>query len=236
MNPARAWVSRVPRPAVSLCVAAIAVALIAAACGTSLATPSAPPASPSVQPSELATGTPEPSDTPEPSESPGETASEGPNASITPEPTATPTPAGPNAAAAACTGKPDTRDFFVAIAEAVQWNVYCAVLPAGWSVDAGIYHLANGGDLKISYKTATGGHLELREGHWCTDSPNACSPHDADLGPAPLGGESGELMSLNGGFVLYVDPGQNPSWTATATGIDEATMRQLCANLALVKA
>ena len=43
-------------------------------------------------------------------------------------------------------------------------------------------------------------------------------------------------MALDGGFVLYVDAGQNPSWTATATGIDEATFRQLCAAATLVKA
>ena len=124
----------------------------------------------------------------------------------------------------------------MAIAEAVQWNVYCAVLPAGWSVDNGSYHLASGGQVVISYKTATGGHFELKEGHWCTDSPAACAPRDSDIGPLDLGDQAGELMALAGGFVLYVNAGQNPSWTATATGIDEATFRQLCANVALVKA
>lgn len=124
----------------------------------------------------------------------------------------------------------------MAIAEAVDWNVYCAVLPAGWSVDTGSYHLAGGGQMVISYKSAAGGHLELREGRWCTDSANACSAHDTDIGPAPFGGEAGELTTLGGGFFLYVDPGQTPSWTAIGTGIDEATFRQLCTNVALVKA
>lgn len=110
------------------------------------------------------------------------------------------------------------------------------MLPTGWSVDAGSYHLASGGQMVISYKTSSGGHLELREGHWCTDSASACAPNTADIGPANLGDQAGELMALNGGFVLYVDAGQNPSWTATGTGIDEATFRQLCAAAALVKA
>jgi hypothetical protein len=114
--------------------------------------------------------------------------------------------------------------------------VYCAVLPAGWSVDAGSYHLASGGQMVISYKTATGSHLELREGHWCTDSPSACAPNDADIGPANFGDQAGEVMALDGGFVLYVGAGQNPSWTATGTGLDEATFRQVCGDVALVKA
>jgi hypothetical protein len=154
--------------------------------------------------------------------------------SASPGVTPTATPGGPDAAAAVCSGSSDVKDFFVAIAQAVPWHVYCAVLPAGWSVEGGTYRLAAGGRMEMSYKTASGGHLELREGHWCTDGPSACSPRDADLGPGSFGAETGDVTSSGGGFVLYVDPGQNPSWTATATGIDEATFRQLCARLALV--
>jgi hypothetical protein len=237
VNHARAWVSGSPRPAVSLCAAALAVAFLVAACGSSLATPSGPIGTASPEPSLPATAsTPAVTASPAPSDTAAVTPSVDPNASATPEPTPTATAGGLDAAAAACFGKPATRDFFVAIAEAVSWNVYCAVLPAGWSVDAGSYRLANGGQMVISYKTATGGHLELREGHWCTDSAATCSPHDSDIGPANLGAEAGELMGLGGGFVLYVNPGAAPSWTATATGIDEATFRQLCGNVALVKA
>jgi len=43
-------------------------------------------------------------------------------------------------------------------------------------------------------------------------------------------------MSLGGssGYVVYVDPGQVPSWTVTGTGMDEGAFRQLVAALALV--
>jgi hypothetical protein len=146
------------------------------------------------------------------------------------------TPRAGGTAAASCSGSADTKDFFTAIAEAVGWPVYCAVLPAGWSVEAGQYRLADGGRMVIAYRTRTGGHLELREGRWCTAGASACSPHDAILGSARFGNLTGQLETLSDDLVLYVNPGQAASWTATGHGLDEATFRALCANLGLVKA
>ena len=114
--------------------------------------------------------------------------------------------------------------------------MYCAVLPAGWFVEAGEYRLANGGQMVISYRTNAGGHLELREGRWCTDSETACSPHDSVIGPASFGGLTGQLTTAGGDLVLYVDPGESASWTATGVGVDEASFRSICARLALVGA
>lgn len=188
--------------------------------------------SPSIEPS--------PSDEPTESASATAEASSPPPPSETSSPNVTPsaTPGGP--AAAACSGSSQTKDFFTAIAEAVQWPVYCAVLPAGWSVDRGsgnTYALANGGRMVIGYHSQAGLHLELREGHWCTDSANACSPHGQDLGPIDVGDLHGELMTLaSGGYAVYVDPGDAPSWTFTGTGMDETAFRKLIGDLALVRA
>lgn len=157
-----------------------------------------------------------------------------------PNVTPTATPGGPDATAASCSGSSQTKDFFTAIAEAVQWPVYCAVLPAGWSVDRGsgnTYALANGGRMVIGYHSNAGLHLELREGHWCTDSASSCSPHDQDLGPISVGDLHGELMTLgSGGYVVYIAPGESPSWTFTGTSMDEAAFRSLVGALALVHA
>jgi hypothetical protein len=184
-----------------------------------------------VSPSEAITASPSVPATPS-SAPPTETSSP----AITPSES----PGGPDAAAAACSGSAQTKDFFTAIAEAVEWPVYCAVLPSGWSVDRGTgntYALANGGRMVIGYHTNAGGHLELREGHWCTDGASACSPHDQDVGPVAIGDLSGELMSLGpgAGYAVYVNPGQVPSWTVTGTEMDEATFRSLLAALALVR-
>jgi hypothetical protein len=196
-----------------------------------------PPATAPADTSVIASPSQEPSDSPSnpatPSSAPStETAS--------PNVVPTPTPGGPDATAAACSGSSQTRDFFTAIAEAVQWPVYCGALPTGWSVDRGsgnTYALANGGRMVIGYHTSAGLHLELREGRWCTDSASACSPHAQDLGPISIGDLRGELMTLgSGAFVVYVDPGQSPSWTFTGTGMDETAFRNLLRVLVVVHA
>ena len=188
----------------------------------SLTETSSPSEGPSASPTVAATPSSEPST---------ETAS--------PDITPSPTP-GAGGTASTCSGSSQTKDFFTAIAEAVQWPVYCAVLPAGWSVDRGsgnTYALANGGRMVIGYHTNAGLHLELREGHWCTDSATACSQHDQDLGPITLGDLNGELTTLgSGGYVVYIAPGESPSWTITGTGMDETAFRNLVGALALVHA
>ena len=222
---------------------AFAVVLAVAACGG--ATVSGSPAGPTPTP-EGSTASPSPSaEPPSPSARPSASArhSAVPASPSAPAPTPTPTSAHlPDQGAAACFGSLDTRDFFDAIAEAVTWPVYCAVLPTGWAVDAGAgkntYALANGGRMVIGYHDGSGAHLELREGHWCTDGATACAPTAADLGPIAVGDLRGELVDLGGsdGFAVYVSPGQVPSWTITGTGLDEATFRSLVGQLALVSA
>ena len=213
-------------PAILLLVADLA----AAACGSPAASTTAP--RPSV--STATAGSPSVAASPTPTA----TAPGSPLSSATTRPT--PSPSGQvsdaDSAAASCTGSADTKDFFTAIAEAVGWPVYCAVLPAGWSVEAGQYRLADGGRMVIAYRTRTGGHLELREGRWCTAGASACSPHDAIVGAARFGDLSGQLETLGDDLVLYANPGQSASWTATGQGLDEATFRSLCAALELVGA
>ena len=236
----RAGVTNVLRPLVPFL---LAVGL--AACGaTSTPTPTEPAAtlatagvsaSPSVDVTPSAPPTVSPSVPP----SPSSPSSEPPTETASPSVSPSASPGGPDAAAAACSGSAQTKDFFTAIAEAVAWHVYCAALPAGWAVDRGsgnTYALANGGRMVIGYHTNAGDHLELREGHWCTDSVSACSPHDQDIGPLNIGDLHGELMTLGGGYVVYVDPGDSPSWTVTGTGMDEAGFRNLVGALALVRA
>ena len=240
MQSARSGVTDVLRPMVLLL-----MAMGLAACGVPSSVPPGVPTA-SLATSAITTSpsagspTDEPSASPSPSPTPAGPSSAPPSPTSSADVVPTPSPTGPDAAAAACSGSSQTKDFFTAIAEAVDWPVYCAVLPAGWSVDRGsgnTYALANGGRMVIGYHTLAGLHLELREGHWCTDSASACSPHDQDLGSVDLGDLQGELMTLaSGGYVAYVEPGQVPSWTITGTGMDEAAFRNLLAALALVHA
>src|SRR5204862_390803 len=55
----------------------------------------------------------------------------------------------PGYGATACTGTDDNRAFFEMVASKVQWDVYCAALPAGWHVATGSYRLAGGAALEM---------------------------------------------------------------------------------------
>jgi len=155
---------------------------------------------------------------------------ETPPAEETPEPT----PAG---GTAACTGTAANRTFFQEIAGTVDWDVYCAVLPARWHIDSdpskNTFSLAGGGRMQIAYVGPGGARLTLQQGSFCTAGVSACSPRDQTIGDASFGDRTGTLVTLgpDKGFALYVDSGQAPSWALTGTGMDQATFVALAAAL-----
>jgi hypothetical protein len=229
---------------------ALALAFLVAACG--LAGPSsAPPASPGetsapppspgetvAPPSPGETVAPPTSSPPSPTASAGSTPTEAPTP--TPEPTPTeavgPTPSGSAAAAttAACFGSSDTRDFFSSFAESVPWPVYCAVLPAGWSVEKGSYRLRDGGRLTISFRRrADGARLVLDEGTVCLETTPCVGP-GLSLGTTPLSDREAELSVVDGSLTALVDGTENPAWLLTGTGIEETEFRGLAAALHLI--
>ncbi len=220
------------RSAVTIAVLGLGLAMVAAACGTdagptdtvapdggtptAAATPApsaAPPESPGTEPS----GEPSPEPTDEPTDEP------------TVEPGSTPVMDGDDAAG--CSGNPGNQDFFRAVSEAVQWPVYCAVLPGGWTVGAGTYSLAGAGQLEISYQGPGGRRFELLEGAFCA-SGDGCVPGGSDLGPAAFGDREGTLIATGSdSWVIVVDPGSSVAWQAIGTSMSEEELRQLAADL-----
>ncbi len=213
-------------------VPAVVLGLLVAACGGStpptdepagtntVRPPSSVAASPSAEPS----ATTAPLQTPAPIEPPSATPGDIPS----PPGSATP------GAADACTGTDANRDFLEAVATAVAWPVYCAVLPSGWFVDAGEYRLAAGGRLEITYRGPAGASLALREGAFCT-TEGGCLPAGTDLGGASFGDMTGTLVSADdGSWALAVDAGEDISWLAEGSGLDEATFRRFAEALTLV--
>jgi hypothetical protein len=167
----------------------------------------------------------EPSD--EPTLTPTETASDAP---VEPSPSGS---AGPGAAAA-CSGSDKNREFFEAAAAALDWTVYCAVLPSGWFVDTGGYRQAGGGRLEITYRGPGGARLELHEGAFCPDA-GSCVPTGTESGDAALGDQTGTLIATDdGGWAIVVDRDAPISWLAVGTGINENAFRAIADGLTAV--
>jgi hypothetical protein len=204
----------------------VVLALLVAACGTT------------------ATRTPAPSTgsaTPGPSGAPGSTGgptggpTEQPTGEATEPPTGAPTdtPAPSTGGAAACSGNDENRAFYVAVAEAVTWDVYCAVLPAGWFVDEGSFRLAGGGKLEIAYKGPGGQRIEMRQGTYCA-GVDGCIPTGPDAGAASYGDRPGRLVDVGGGDWLVVAEGGDVDWEAKGIGMDGPTLASHTAAFAKV--
>jgi hypothetical protein len=203
----------------------LAAAMILGACSAEeAATPglSEPTAAP-VTPSPALSAAPDPTDPADPFEP-----SDDPNASPGESPLASPS------VAAVCTGTDANREFYVNVADGVTWDVYCPVLPRGWSVEAGSYRTSSGGWMKITYKASGGRRFELREGAFCTDQAT-CVPTGVEIAPGPFGDREATMLQVeDGGFAALVDRGQKISWAAIGKGMDETTFRAYAEALYLI--
>ena len=133
-----------------------------------------------------------------------------------------------------CTGTEENRTFYGSVASAVDWTVYCPVLPSGWFVEAGQYRLAGGGRMSIAYRGPGGDRFALDEGAWCTDG-SGCVPAGEDLGTTAFGDRTGTLIATqDGNYAIIVDAGSAISWALTGDGLDEATVRTFGAALIAV--
>jgi len=130
--------------------------------------------------------------TPPPTPTPVVTPS--PEATPSPSPTAKPTPSpapSPTSPAAACTGTDNNKALFAQAAAAMNWTVYCAVLPSGWHITAGSYDNAPNGELEVDYRAPGTSVLNLHEGAYCV----GCTWRSTmvDGGPAAFGHVAAEL-------------------------------------------
>lgn len=214
----------------SLPIAAFVAAFAIVGCSANTNPTGGPEGSGSVPPASVAV-TPAPSSPDVPTPTPDS----GPTATATDE---GPSPS-PSDATNGCSGSAENRAFFDQAATAMAWPVYCAVLPAGWFLEAGSFRVANGGHLNVTYRGPGDAHLAIAEGNVCdglgTDI-EVCAPRDAVIGPATLGDMAGELGQLSNGLVLDVDRGANPSWRVTGLGISAADFTLLCAAMVHVNA
>lgn len=206
------------------------VALVAACDGTSTVSPSPDrTAAASLDPG-LSTSDPVPSDG-SATAAPDPATTEPPaSADPTEPPSEAPSPSAAPGAADGCTGTAENRDFFAAVADAVDWPVYCPVLAGRWFVESGQYRLAGGGWLEIAYRGPGGARIVLREGAYCDGDD--CAPGGTDLGDAAFGDLTGVVRDVGDGrFAVLVDPAAAVSWELVSFGLAEADVRAIAADL-----
>jgi hypothetical protein len=222
----------------------VALGLVLAVVGCAKAAPTKGPVV--VTPTSQATPTAEITAEPTPSPTASSTASPTAKASakasatavVTSTATATATATSTSTATAAgsglaCTGTAEHLAFFVEAANALTFNIYCAVLPSSWWLSAIEYRQPDGGYLTISYKNLSGGVITVGEGNFCAGAP-ACWASASDLGTASFGDKSGLLKQLSGGqYAVFVDPGTASGYQITGKGMSQADFVAMAA--AMVK-
>lgn len=134
-----------------------------------------------------------------------------------------------------CSPDVDSAGFFKAAAMGTAFDLYCAVLPSGWSMGSKSGDEQGAALVVVTYKGPAGEVLTLQEGDICTKSGAECmAGHQA--GTAMFGDREGILVDgLNDAdFAVYVEPGKNPSWIASAKGMSLEMFKALTAGLILV--
>jgi len=135
-----------------------------------------------------------------------------------------------------CSGTVDDAGFFKAASSTAKYDVYCAVLPAGWTVESHSDPQAADTLLTVIYRGPGGETLELFEGNSCTVGKGVlCAPGNS-LGTAMFGDREGMLVSEPPGadYGLFVAPGEAQSWRATGKGMSLETFKALSAALIIV--
>jgi len=121
---------------------------------------------------------------------------------------------------ATCTGSVSNQTFWAEAANVMKWDVYCAVLPAGWYTSEATYEGANGGTVHMILRVSGGQSVQLDEGAFCTTDPATCSPRESSIGKSAFGDLLGDLGSLSGGgFAIYVNPGTAKAYSIKGSGM-----------------
>jgi hypothetical protein len=158
-----------------------------------------------------------PSPTPEPTPTP------------TPEPTPTPTPTpSPTSPAAGCTATPEQQAYFVNAAIALPYDVYCAVLPAGWILYASQFTKPDGGRMWVLYRNNAGEEITLIQGKICADL-TTCLDIYPTIGPAAFDGLTATIRTMGPGLMVAVNPHSLPGYTLFSGDLSQAKLTQLAA-------
>ena len=131
-----------------------------------------------------------------------------------------------------CTGD---AGFFKAASMSASYDVYCAVLPAGWSMTtAGDPQLAATAPLTVEYHGPAGQTLTLEEGKFGEAAGAEVLRTGPEIGPASFGDRTGTLGGSSGSYYVYTPPDGKAMWTASCAGMTLDDFRALTAALIAV--
>jgi hypothetical protein len=158
---------------------------------------------------------------------------------VTPGPT-TPAPATPAASptavptsrAAMCTGSAENQAFFADAARDLAFDVYCGVLPDGWSLSAAQYGSATGGYVYAAYHASPKGSLIV----WEEGTGTGCSVSGV-IGPASFDGLTAQLWFLDAGVPIYAVstmPGMSRCYRVYGQGMTRTEFLALATQFARV--
>jgi hypothetical protein len=125
-----------------------------------------------------------------------------------------------------CTGSSTIKQWLANQVSKLKFTLYCAVLPAGWSVVNMTYDYGAGG-LQAHYKNGAGYKIDVWEGNVCGIQPNPCTGFWApDLGSQAFGPLTGDMAGSGGMWTVVVDT-SNPKvmYTITGEGMTAAAFR-----------
>jgi hypothetical protein len=117
----------------------------------------------------------------------------------------------------ACTGTTGIKQAFANQIPKFKFDLYCAVLPKGWSVvNIAWDYYAPG--LQAHYKNGAGYTVDVWEGNVCMVSPNPCTGiWNPDIGPQAFGPLTGDMAGSSGHWTTIVHTA-DPKVLYTITG------------------
>jgi hypothetical protein len=134
-----------------------------------------------------------------------------------------------------CTGTIDDAGFFKAASMSASYDVYCAVLPRGWSVTTGDNpELAATAPLTVEYEGPAGETFTLEEGKYGEAAGAEVLRIGPEVGTASFGDRTGTLGGSNGSYYLFTPPDGEAMWTASCTGMTLDDFKALAAAVIVV--
>jgi hypothetical protein len=132
----------------------------------------------------------------------------------------------------------DLGGFWKAASMDVTFDVYCPVLPAGWSLASDnedqLSGVSSAGVVTIAYNGPNGATLSLREGHFCEPGGLSCGQSEPAIAQGYFGDHPATLGGSGHSWSLYTAPSSDATWEADGDGLSKDQFLALTAALILV--